>query len=226
MGKCWDLFLTLSAELCDCNINNSVRHEEFPLFAPVFKPGIFLPPLSFREFGHIRGHVFVPPDAALTESLWTKFPIPRRQLPGQGRAEQQEPGGAGRGVDTSRETEVTGENLLRKSSKANLGSSPVPGENLLRKSSNLGSSPVPGENFLRKSKNVSLGSSPVPGENFLRKSTNVNLGSSPVPGENFLRKSSKANLGSSSVPQLQSQPGSHSKPVLPPIPPGQKSTDP
>ncbi|RLV85381.1 hypothetical protein DV515_00016028 [Chloebia gouldiae] len=40
------------------------------------------------------------------------------------------------------------------------------------------------------------------------------------PGENLLRKSRKAKLGSSPVP------GSRSKPVLPPIPPGQTNTNP
>lgn len=43
-----------------------------------------------------------------------------------------------------------------------------------------------------------------------------------APGENLQRKSSKAKSGSS---PLQTQPGSHSKPVLPPIPPGRKSTN-
>ncbi|XP_031962483.1 leucine-rich repeat and guanylate kinase domain-containing protein isoform X1 [Corvus moneduloides] len=46
-----------------------------------------------------------------------------------------------------------------------------------------------------------------------------------APGENLQRKSSKAKLGSSAEPQLQTQPGSHSKAVLPPIPAGRKSTN-
>ncbi|XP_062348520.1 leucine-rich repeat and guanylate kinase domain-containing protein [Cinclus cinclus] len=103
-----------------------------------------------------RGQICVPPDAALVEGLQTKVPIPQRRLPEEAKAEHQEPGGAGKGVGTSKETEVPGENFQRKSSKVKLGSSPL----------------------------------------------------------------------SSSVPQLQSQPDSHSKPVLPPIPPGWKSTNP
>ncbi|XP_072774576.1 leucine-rich repeat and guanylate kinase domain-containing protein isoform X4 [Taeniopygia guttata] len=73
---------------------------------------------SSREFGRLRGRFSVPPGAAPARAeqvVWTKFPIPRRHLPGKARA-------AGKGVDTSKEA---GENLLRKSSKAKLGSSPV-----------------------------------------------------------------------------------------------------
>ncbi|XP_066040601.1 leucine-rich repeat and guanylate kinase domain-containing protein [Chamaea fasciata] len=105
------------------------------------------PKKAIKGFGQVRGHVFVPPGEALA-----KVPVPQRHLPGEAKAEHQEPGGAGKGADTSKETEVPGGNLQRKSSRAKLGSSPGP--------------------------------------------------------------------------QLQPRPGSHSKPVLPPIPPGRKSTNP
>ncbi|XP_039919242.1 leucine-rich repeat and guanylate kinase domain-containing protein isoform X3 [Hirundo rustica] len=106
-----------------------------------------------REFGRTGRRVFVPRGAALGEAPWAKVPpVPQRRLPGEAKAERQQPGGAGKGAGTSKGTEAPGENLQRKPSKAKLGSSPVP--------------------------------------------------------------------------QLQSQPGSRSKPVLPPIPPGRKSTNP
>nr|XP_041576882.1 leucine-rich repeat and guanylate kinase domain-containing protein isoform X3 [Taeniopygia guttata] len=76
------------------------------------------PESSSREFGRLRGRFSVPSGAAPARAdqvVWTKFPIPRRHLPGKVRA-------AGKGVDTSKEA---GENLLRKSSKAKLGSSPA-----------------------------------------------------------------------------------------------------
>ncbi|XP_026696797.1 leucine-rich repeat and guanylate kinase domain-containing protein [Athene cunicularia] len=47
-----------------------------------------------------------------------------------------------------------------------------------------------------------------------------------TPSDNLQRKYSKSKAGSSHVPQLITWPGSHSKPVLPPIPPGQKRTNP
>ncbi|KAM4782541.1 leucine-rich repeat and guanylate kinase domain-containing protein isoform 2-T2 [Cyanocitta cristata] len=104
-----------------------------------------------REFGTYKSHIFVPADAVLAESLWTQVPLSPIHLPREAKAEHQEPGGAGKGVDTSKDAEV--------------------------------------------------------------------------PGENLQRRSSKAKLGSSAEPQLQTQPGSHSKPVLPPIPAGRKSTN-
>ncbi|XP_010012643.1 PREDICTED: leucine-rich repeat and guanylate kinase domain-containing protein, partial [Nestor notabilis] len=45
------------------------------------------------------------------------------------------------------------------------------------------------------------------------------------PGDDLQRKHSKSKTGSH-VPQLSSWPGSHSKPVLPPIPSGRKKTNP
>ncbi|XP_068859918.1 leucine-rich repeat and guanylate kinase domain-containing protein isoform X2 [Aphelocoma coerulescens] len=104
-----------------------------------------------REFGTYKGHIFVPADAVLAGSLWTQVPLSPIRLPREAKAEHQEPGGAGKGVDTSKDAEV--------------------------------------------------------------------------PGENLQRRSNKAKLGSSAEPQLQTQPGSHSKPVLPPIPAGRKSTN-
>ncbi|KAK4831979.1 hypothetical protein QYF61_020362 [Mycteria americana] len=47
-----------------------------------------------------------------------------------------------------------------------------------------------------------------------------------LPSDNLQRKYSKSKTGSSHVPQLINWPGSHSKPVLPPIPSGQKRTNP
>ncbi|XP_074937797.1 leucine-rich repeat and guanylate kinase domain-containing protein isoform X1 [Phalacrocorax aristotelis] len=47
-----------------------------------------------------------------------------------------------------------------------------------------------------------------------------------LPSDNLQRKSSKAKTGSSHVPQLINWPGSHSRPVLPPIPSGRKTTNP
>ncbi|XP_040401953.1 leucine-rich repeat and guanylate kinase domain-containing protein isoform X3 [Cygnus olor] len=44
--------------------------------------------------------------------------------------------------------------------------------------------------------------------------------------DNLQRKHSKPKAGSSHVPQLSNWPGSHSRPVLPPIPPRRKSTNP
>ncbi|XP_075580673.1 leucine-rich repeat and guanylate kinase domain-containing protein isoform X2 [Pelecanus crispus] len=46
------------------------------------------------------------------------------------------------------------------------------------------------------------------------------------PSDNLQRKYSKSKTGSSHVPQLINWPGSHSKPVLPPIPSGRKRTNP
>ncbi|KAM7131534.1 leucine-rich repeat and guanylate kinase domain-containing protein isoform 1-T3 [Ciconia maguari] len=47
-----------------------------------------------------------------------------------------------------------------------------------------------------------------------------------LPSDNLQRKYSKSKTGSSHVPQLINWPGSHSKPVLPPIPSGRKRTNP
>ncbi|XP_074681607.1 leucine-rich repeat and guanylate kinase domain-containing protein [Strix aluco] len=47
-----------------------------------------------------------------------------------------------------------------------------------------------------------------------------------IPSDNLQRKYSKSKAGSSHVPQLITWPGSHSKPVLPPIPSGRKRTNP
>ncbi|CAN0017496.1 unnamed protein product [Bubo scandiacus] len=47
-----------------------------------------------------------------------------------------------------------------------------------------------------------------------------------IPSDNLQRKCSKSKAGSSHVPQLITWPGSHSKPVLPPIPSGRKRTNP
>ncbi|XP_074429287.1 leucine-rich repeat and guanylate kinase domain-containing protein [Larus michahellis] len=47
-----------------------------------------------------------------------------------------------------------------------------------------------------------------------------------LPSDNLQRKYSKSKTGSSHVSQLVTWPGSHSKPVLPPIPSGQKRTNP
>ncbi|XP_059673018.1 leucine-rich repeat and guanylate kinase domain-containing protein [Gavia stellata] len=47
-----------------------------------------------------------------------------------------------------------------------------------------------------------------------------------LPSDNLQRKHSKSKTGSSHVPQLINWPGSHSKPVLPPIPAGRKRTNP
>ncbi|XP_009697385.1 PREDICTED: leucine-rich repeat and guanylate kinase domain-containing protein, partial [Cariama cristata] len=47
-----------------------------------------------------------------------------------------------------------------------------------------------------------------------------------LPSDNLQRKYSKSKTGSSQAPQLINWPGSHSKPVLPPIPSGQKRTNP
>ncbi|KAM6419472.1 leucine-rich repeat and guanylate kinase domain-containing protein [Pluvialis apricaria] len=47
-----------------------------------------------------------------------------------------------------------------------------------------------------------------------------------LPSDSLQRKYSKSKTGSSHGPQLITWPGSHSKPVLPPIPSGRKRTDP
>ncbi|XP_032842629.1 leucine-rich repeat and guanylate kinase domain-containing protein isoform X2 [Tyto alba] len=47
-----------------------------------------------------------------------------------------------------------------------------------------------------------------------------------LPNDNLQRKFSKSKTGSSHAPQLINWPGSHSKPVLPPIPSGRKKTNP
>ncbi|XP_076202449.1 leucine-rich repeat and guanylate kinase domain-containing protein isoform X2 [Aptenodytes patagonicus] len=47
-----------------------------------------------------------------------------------------------------------------------------------------------------------------------------------LPSDNLQTKYSKSKTGSSHVPQLINWPGSHSKPVLPPIPSGRKRTNP
>ncbi|XP_068027039.1 leucine-rich repeat and guanylate kinase domain-containing protein [Melanerpes formicivorus] len=47
-----------------------------------------------------------------------------------------------------------------------------------------------------------------------------------LTSDNLQRKHSKSKAGSAYVPELISWAGSHSKPVLPPIPPGRKKTDP
>ncbi|XP_009955931.1 PREDICTED: leucine-rich repeat and guanylate kinase domain-containing protein [Leptosomus discolor] len=47
-----------------------------------------------------------------------------------------------------------------------------------------------------------------------------------LPSDDLQRKYSKSKTSSSRVPQLSSWPGSHSKPVLPPIPSGRKRTNP
>ncbi|XP_010281092.1 PREDICTED: leucine-rich repeat and guanylate kinase domain-containing protein, partial [Phaethon lepturus] len=47
-----------------------------------------------------------------------------------------------------------------------------------------------------------------------------------LPSNNLQRKYSKSKTGSSYVPQLINWPGSHTKPVLPPIPSGRKKTNP
>ncbi|XP_009574425.1 PREDICTED: leucine-rich repeat and guanylate kinase domain-containing protein [Fulmarus glacialis] len=47
-----------------------------------------------------------------------------------------------------------------------------------------------------------------------------------LPSDNLQSKTSKSKTGSSHVPQLINWPGSHSKPVLPPIPSGRKRTNP
>ncbi|XP_063253205.1 leucine-rich repeat and guanylate kinase domain-containing protein isoform X2 [Prinia subflava] len=85
------------------------------------------PGSSFREFGPVRGPFLVPPDAAPARDPRTEVLIPQRvgREAGEAKAEHQEPGGAGKGLE-SKESAEPGENLQRKSSKAKLGSSPVP----------------------------------------------------------------------------------------------------
>ncbi|KAM6301728.1 leucine-rich repeat and guanylate kinase domain-containing protein [Podargus strigoides] len=47
-----------------------------------------------------------------------------------------------------------------------------------------------------------------------------------LPSENLQRRYSKSRTGSSPMPQLINRPGSHSRPVLPPIPSGRRSDNP
>ncbi|XP_054255743.1 leucine-rich repeat and guanylate kinase domain-containing protein [Indicator indicator] len=113
---------------------------------------------------------------------------------------------------------------LKKATKGSRESGPATGQFLISAGASAAEgltvrAPVPHGHFTEEAKGAQQ--DPRGAESGAARQKEIDLTS-----DNLQRKHSKSKAGSAHVPELTNWPGSHSKPVLPPIPPGRKKTNP
>ncbi|XP_009996411.1 PREDICTED: leucine-rich repeat and guanylate kinase domain-containing protein [Chaetura pelagica] len=92
---------------------STTQNQSFPLPTPQS---------SCRESSPGAGRLLATAGAAAGEGLMVQSPVPRARLPGEAKAEHQDPRGAENGVDRLKEPELPSDNLQRKHSKSKTGS--------------------------------------------------------------------------------------------------------